>query len=149
MNYKSMLDRDNTELFIMSDEECKEWDTFLSSKEFVDWQEQIYEQEILKRGGGDEKFGDIKDSFQGIITFYHSDDSIIHSELFNITSEQLEVFNIDVGEPTISDLLKSHSIEELVLDYYANKVHLELPFNEWEYEEIVMMSESEYKKIVK
>lgn len=150
MNKHSMLDRDNTELFIMSEQDEKDWLEFLQSDDYIEWQEQVYKQEILKRGGGDEKFGDIKDShnFYGVITFYNIEQSIIHSEIFNISAETIEIFNIDMGQSSINELLRYNTLEDLLTEYIAcNKVN-PLPITEWEYEEIELLSEQQYNNLM-
>ena len=121
MSKKSLLDRDNVELYIMSDEEQQELIDMLKEQETGDvptlqeWQEEVLKKEVLDKNRGDEKFGDIKEEarFYGVVKSKKA-------EMVNPTESQILNHFMDYGYTTIEDIIRDYGEQDMIREWYIN-----------------------------
>lgn len=123
MNKKSMLDRDNVELYIMSEEEEKVLGEILEEgtapTELPDSREvestlQEWQKEILKRELGEEKFDETKEKrFYGVVKSKKA-------EMVNPTESQILNHFMDYGYTTIQDIIRDYGEQDMLREWYIN-----------------------------
>ena len=138
---KSLDDRDNVELYIMSEEEEADFVKFLESDEYKNWQEQQAEIEQLSQSTEKRFYGLVK---------------VKKADLIAPTESQLLSYYIDYGFNNIEDVIKEYGEEEMLREWYVNtnftydnEQYRELnSINhiDWdsEYEEVEVLNKDEY-----